>query len=181
MKEKELELKKKELMKPAYTEDLHHELIDMNPNDARKIVESMTNKEIYSKVNNRRFQEDYISDYIDYLWNISKSAYWKHITISLDPEVGVLWGDDMKYFEKMCNIRIPIEVLNTILNFAMQYKKSDKQDLEAIGCVIKAQLDKFGRIDEIKSYISNLPIDEQELAKEKIFEYTKKDCNYTFG
>ena len=181
MKEKELELKKKELMQPAYTEELHHELMNMNPNDARKIVESMSNKEIYSKVNIRRFQEDYIADYIEFLWDISKSAYWRHVIVSLDPKVGALWGDNMKHFEKMCNTKIPLEVLDAVLNFAIQNKESDKQGLEAIGCVIKAQIDKFGRIADIKSYISKLHIDDQKLAKEKIFEYTKKECNYIFG
>ena len=68
-----------------------------------------------------------------------------------------------------------------MLNFAVQNKDSDKQDLEAIGCVIKAQIDKFGRIEDIKSYISKLPIDDQKSAKEKIFEYAKKECNYIFG
>ena len=68
-----------------------------------------------------------------------------------------------------------------VISAKRENKDSDKQDLEAIGCVIKAQIDKFGRIEDIKSYISKLPIDDQKSAKEKIFEYAKKECNYIFG
>ena len=49
----------------------------------------MTDSEVFSKVNNRRFQEDYIADYIEYLWTISPIG--KHgqtdpvRTVQIDP------------------------------------------------------------------------------------------------
>ena len=65
MDNKKLSEKKQELMKPDWTENLHHELQELPLQEAKWIVENMTDSEIFSKVNNRRFQEDYIADYIE--------------------------------------------------------------------------------------------------------------------
>lgn len=182
MDNEELKKVKKELMKPYWTEELHHCLEDLQPEDARKIVESMTHTEVYRKVNNRRFQEDYISDYLEYLWKISESAYWRHLIVTLDTTVGLLWGGDMPHFEKMCTSEIPAEVLKAVLNFAFRcdVKEDYTQDFEAIGCVVKAQVERFGRINEIKKYISSLNENLQESANKKILEMIKCRCNYTF-
>lgn len=67
MDNKKLSEKKQELMKPDWTENLHHELQELPLQEAKWIVENMTDSEIFSKVNNRRFQEDYIADYIQFL------------------------------------------------------------------------------------------------------------------
>ena len=61
MDNKKLSEKKQELMKPDWTENLHHELQELPLQEAKWIVENMTDSEIFSKVNNRRFQEDYIA------------------------------------------------------------------------------------------------------------------------
>ncbi len=180
MDNKKLSEKKQELMKPDWTENLHHELQELPLQEAKWIVENMTDSEIFSKVNNRRFQEDYIADYIEYLWTISPIAYWKHIIASLSPNIGALWSDNMSHFRKMCTIKIPVDVLHAVLSFAISHDDKNRQDSEAIGCVIKAQIDKFGRIDEIKAYISSLPENQRVFAKEKIFEYVKQECGYIF-
>jgi hypothetical protein len=180
MVSKELKEMKEELMKPDWTENLQHALEELEPEDARKIVESMSRAEIYSKVNNRQFQEDYIADYLEYLWEISEPAYWKHIIISLNVKVGTLWSDNMAHFEKMCTKKIPDDVFKAVLSFAINYNGTFKEDLDAIGCVLKAQIDKFGRIKEIKQYILSLKEEKQDLANSKIHELAKRDCNYLF-
>lgn len=182
MNKKELEKHKKELMKPGWTEDLHHALEELQTQDAKEIVESMTDSEIYRKVNNRQFQEDYISDYLEYLWEISESAYWKHVIISLDLKVGILWGDHMSHFEKLCNHKIPDNVLKAVLDFALEIdvKENYKQDFEAIGCVVKAQVAKFNRLDEIKKHILSLAKDKQNNADKRINEMINCKCNYQF-
>lgn len=180
MNNKKLSEKKQELMEPDFTENLHHELQELSPQEAKWIVENMTEPEIFSKVNNRTYQEDYIADYIEFLWTISPIAYWKHIIVSLSPHIGALWSDNMSHFRKMCTIKIPVDVLHAVLSFAIFHDDKNRQDSEAIGCVIKAQIDKFGRIDEIKAYISSLPKNQRVLAKEKIFEYVKRECGYIF-
>lgn len=182
MKKSGLEKLKRELMKPGWTEDLHHSLEELSPEDAKIIVESMSDTEIYRKVNNRQFQEDYIADYLEYLWGISETAYWKHVKSTLNLKHGILWGDHMSHFEKMCKYEIPDDVLKAVFDFAIavEIKDNYKQDFEAIGCVIKAQADDFGRLNEIKKYISLLEKEKQDTANERIDLMLKCKCNYTF-
>ena len=127
MDNKKLSEKKQELMKPDWTENLHHELQELPLQEAKWIVENMTDSEIFSKVNNRRFQEDYIADYIEYLWTISPIAYWKHIIASLSPNIGALWSDNMSHFRKMCTIKIPVDVLHAVLSFAISHDDKNRQ------------------------------------------------------
>lgn len=180
MNNKEFIKKKKELMKPGWTEDLHHELEALNQEDAKKIVESMTDKEIYIKVNNRQFQEDYIADYIEYLWEISEEAYWKHIIITLDVDIGILWSDNMSHFEKMCNTRIPDDILKAILNLVIKYNEKEENDLDAVGCVIKAQIKDFNRLDEINVYTASLGNNQQKIIDERIKKMVSSKSKYMF-
>ncbi len=180
MNNKELIKKKNQLLNEDWTEDLHHGLQKLEPECAKQIVESMDDSEIYSKINIRHCQEDYIADYLDYLWEISKLAYWKNVIISLDVEVGILWSDNMSYFERLCNNIIPDDVLKAVFDFAIDSEKDSHQDLDAIGCVIKAQVEKFGRMDIIKKYISDLNNDVQDFANKRVFSMINQTCKYTF-
>ncbi|MDP2925114.1 MAG: hypothetical protein Q8N99_01955, partial [Nanoarchaeota archaeon] len=76
MTENEIKKLKEELIKSYWTEDLHLKLTELQAEDAKRIVESMDNFEIFEKVNNRQYQQDYIEDYLEYLWKISEPAYW---------------------------------------------------------------------------------------------------------
>jgi hypothetical protein len=180
MKQKKIEKLKKELMEPGWTEELHQALIELGPSNAKKIVDSMTFDEIYSKVNLRNRQQDYIAEYLDFLWEISESAYWKHLIITLDLKIGFLWADDMLHFEKLCNTKIPEDVLEAVLDFAIgvEIKENYTQDFEIIACVVKAQAEKFDRIDDINKYISELSNDIQESAKSKITRMINCECQY---
>jgi len=182
MDNEKLKEKKKELMKPDWTENLHHALEELHTEDAKKIVESMTDKEIYQKVNNRQFQEDYIADYLEFLWEISKKAYWRHLKSTLNLEHGILWGDHMAHFEKLCNNIIPNDVWDAVLDFALNVgiEGNYTQDFEAIGCVIKSQAEKFGRLKEIKKRILLLDKDKQEEANKRIRKMLNSKCNYQF-
>lgn len=148
----ELERLKEKLMEPYWTEDLHLQLEELEDDDAKKIVESMSETEIFQKVNHRRHQEDYISDYIEYLWDISEDAYWKHIETSLyaDEDIGLLWSDNMSHVERMCQCRIPENIFNKVLIFIMESEK--ELDLDALSDVIKSQVNVFSRYDEIEKF-----------------------------
>lgn len=180
MNDDEINKKKKELMKPDWTENLHHALKELDNDDSKKIVELMTDAEIYSKVNNRKFQEDYIADYLEYLWEISESAYWKHIISSLDVHVGILWGDHMSHFEKLCQNELTDEVFNAVMNFVVNCDKRNIQDIEAIGCVIRAQAERYERLNDMRLYLSDLDgsieIEINELINQMLVSY----CTYRF-
>lgn len=180
MKDDEIIKKKDELMLEHWTEDLQHSLQDFHPDVARKIIDSMDDSDIYVKVNHRQFQEDYIADYLEYLWDISEEAYWKHIIISLDTEVGLLWSDNMSHFEKMCNNRIPENVLEAVIIFLIDYQSNFPQDIEAIGCVLKAQVEKYNRLEEIHSYIKSLKLKDEKSIIAQVEELIKNDANYNF-
>lgn len=181
MDEKEIDKKKKELMEPGWTEDLHHALEELPVDAAKKIVESMTDLEIHRKVNNRSMQEDYIADYLEYLWTISKSAYWKQLSFTLNTNIGVLWGGDMPHFWKLCNHNIPSEVFEAVLNFAAADEaKIAKQDFDAIGCVVRAQVKQFGKLEEVKNFISTLHKDTRDDVQKRIFEMINCECGYHF-
>jgi hypothetical protein len=175
MKNSELKKLKSKLMEPDWTETLHHELEKLNPKDAKIIVESMTDEEIDGKVNARLHQQDYIVDYIEFLWEISETAFWRHVAISLDVESGILWGDHMPHLEKMCEVSIPNNVLKAVIDLVVRCEESNKQDLYAIGCVIRAQVKKFDRLGEINKYIESLDLDEQTIAKKRIPEMIKEE------
>lgn len=119
MDNKKLSEKKQELMKPDWTENLHHELQELPLQEAKWIVENMTDSEIFSKVNNRRFQEDYIADYIEYLWTISPIAYWKHIIASLSPNIGALGVIICRILEKCVLLRFLL--MSYMLFYLLQY------------------------------------------------------------
>lgn len=180
MTDDEILKKKDELMEEPWTENLHQSLQDFHPDVAQKIVDSMDDDEIYVKVNYRRTQEDYIANYLAFLWDISKEAFWKHIVISLDPEIGILWGSSMPHFEKMCRNRIPEEVLEVVILFLINDVNKFEQDTEAIGCVLRAQAKRFNRLDEIKNYVRSLNIPEETEIINQIEQLVETEPGYSF-
>lgn len=180
MNDKDLRKLKKELMKPGWTEDLHHGLKKLPQEDAAKIVGTMTDQEIKNKVNNRYHQEDYIGDYLRYLWKINKQAFWRHVKITFNTEVGVLWSDNMFHFEIMCKEKIPDDVLNSVLTFAIESPDTVNQDFEAVGCIIKAQVERFDRAAEIDTFILHLDEEKKEIAKQRIDYLLNCECPFIF-
>ncbi|WP_291286938.1 hypothetical protein [Flavobacterium sp.] len=171
---------KDELMSESWTEDLHLSLQDFHPDVARKIVDSMDLHDVYLKVNQRAFQEDYIADYLEYLWDISENAYWTHISISLDPEVGLLWSDNMSHLKRLCMTRIPADILMAVVLFLINDERNIYQDTEAIGFILKAQVEKFDRLEEIISYIKCLKLKNENNIIQQVEELIKKEANYNF-
>lgn len=178
MKNDELTKIKNKLMSSNWTEDLHYGLKKLSPEESKSIVESMSDSEIKQKVNNRRFQNDYIADYIEYIWNISEKSFWKHVKCTFDMNAGVLWSDNMFYFEQLCSIEIPNDVLFKVVDFAIKCENSNKYDYNLICCILKAQVNDFKRIDEINNYISILDQKIQKSAKSKIIKMANTDCHY---
>lgn len=181
MTENEIRDYKKKLMKEHWVEERHRQLKELSMDDAKIIVESMNEREVYLNVNVRHTQEDYIADYLEFLWKISPAAFWKHMLISLDANEGVLWGGDMPHFEKMCRQKIPNEVWDAVLKFIFESDGKFEQDLEAIGCVVKAQAEKYGRMLEIESFIASLSDTSQEIVSARINKMLNSPCKYYFG
>ncbi len=174
----------RELLEERGTENFHLALADLDPEDARKVVDSLTVQEIYIKVNHRTYEEDYIADYIDYLWDISRKAFWRHVYTVLDKNKGILWGGDMIYFDKMCDNEVPKKILYKFLDLVAdeEYKLSVHYNLDkgAISCVLRSQKKKFGRWNTIKKYVkANFENHKDLLIEIKLL--TKTKCSYHFG
>ena len=178
MDKKELEEIKTNLINKHWTEELHLGLQEIDEDDAKKIVESMNDEEINYKVNFRTYQEDYIADYLEYLWDISEISFWKHVKATFNEDVGLLWSDNMFYFEKLCNYRIPISVLGVVVEYIGSCDDKEKQDLELLGCIIKSQVENFKRLQEIQNIMSTFPIENRHIANRRITQMILQPCNY---
>jgi len=161
---------KEELRKAYWTEDYHLELAKLSNEEAKEIVEEMDDDDIEFRVNVRKYQEAYISDYLEYLWEISKTAYWKHIKTTLNPKVGFLWSDNMSYVDIMCSNPMPDDVFETILDFAAACSEENQLDLGIIGNIIKIQSESFNRLADVNKYISLVKDDKQVAVSKRLKE-----------
>lgn len=150
---------KHSLLNEHWTEDLHHGLKEIDKEDAKLIVESLDDNEINYKVNLRKFQEDYIADYIQYLWEISPASFWKHVKMTFNNEIGLLWSDNMFYFERLCQENISHDILHMVVEYIGKCSEEEKQDLELLGDIIKSQAEDHDRLEEIKQITASLPAD----------------------
>lgn len=178
MTEKEKNEIRKNLLKEHWVEDRHHILEELPIEDSKEIVEAFEDYEIDLNVNVRQSQEDYIADYLKFLWEISEESFWNHVKTSINTEVGLLWSDNMFYFDQLCEIKIPSDVLQVVLEFAINGENNSGQDNELIGCIIKAQVNNHSRMSEIEGFISFLNEDERESATKIISELIKCKCSY---
>lgn len=102
-----------------WTENYHLSLEEMNKEDAIQDVESMSHDEIEWKVNMRRYQQDYIADYLEYLWEISPKSFWAHILVMFSSETELLLSDNMKFVSILCNEVAPKEVISAIVKYTI--------------------------------------------------------------
>ena len=90
----------------------------------------------------------------------------------------------MLYFEKMCSKLIPKKSLYKHIDLVASKKLDSsnpyKQDLEAVGCVLRAQKKNFNRWKTIKKYVKANYTNHEDLLKE-IKTLTKTKCSYHFG
>ncbi|MBY7729712.1 hypothetical protein JHW46_05000 [Vibrio splendidus] len=169
---------KDELMEPDWTESLHMKLDELDTSVAAEIVESMDSGEIYQKINHRQYQNDYIADYIDFIWDISEDAYWRHIQVSLDYKVGFLWSDNMSHAEKMCGHKVPTPVLHALLNLIVL--SNDPLNLEPMAEIIKSQVQEHSGMPDIENYISTLEESQSKLLLSKIKTMLASESVYDF-
>lgn len=162
-------------------EEIHKILKGLSTTESKIIVESFTNGKTYANVSLRHFQEDYIADYLEYLWEISEESFWKHVKSIPSFTKGLLWSSNMFYIERMINCPIPDNVWKMVLKFALHRNENQQQDLNAIGCVIKSQANRFGRKKEIFDEIAKMSLHIQKRSTERINKMLNDSCNYSFG
>lgn len=175
-----LEIIKSRLKRELSIEAIHKVLDSLPVNVAREVIESFSDHKIRSNVNMRKYQEDYISEYLVYLWETSPASFWKHTKASLNKHLGILWGGDMEHLGILCKNFIPIDVLKKLIKFLSESEMVG-QDKEALSCVIKAQILTFNRSEEIEAIVNKLPKKLREKVKADIVQMTQARCNFYFG
>ncbi len=170
--EKELEEIKKSLLNEYWTENFHEGLKEIGNKKAKIIVESMNSNDIYKKVNFKRSQQDYIADYLEYLWEISENSFWKHVEILFQDDKELLISDNMFYHKKLCNERIPVNILQKVVDYIRYYQREDNDrfdyEFDILADIIIMQVKNYQRLDEINNIISSYPIDVQRDMNKKI-------------
>lgn len=93
-----------------------HEYLQSLPNkQAQALVESLNYGEVDYNVNSRKFQESYICDYLEYLWEISPKAFWQHVKISLLHPDGIVISDNNFHIDKLERGNVPHDIWITVL------------------------------------------------------------------
>jgi hypothetical protein len=113
---------KKNFFSEQWVEQRHHYLKSLSPRDARRLAESLTPDEIVTNVNVRRFQQDYIADYLDDLWSISHGAFWNHVTVMLKHPEGIIMSDNMFYQDTMSGYSVPHSVWSAMVESLLPAK-----------------------------------------------------------
>jgi len=169
---KELENIKADLLSNHWTEEFQEGLEELDQGDAKKIVESMTEEEIDRKVNTRNYQEAYISDYLEYIWELSETSFWKQVEATFN-EDKLLFSDNDFYLEKICREKIPESLMSVIIQYMAFCDEDDSTDLDLLSDMINSQIKNFNRLEEIKINISYLPEDKQDRALVRLDEMIK--------
>lgn len=159
-------------------EGIHRGLEALSKDVAREILEEMNSERIHMNVNLRNCQEDYIADYLEYLWDISKPSFWKHVIESLNTTVGLLWSDNMFYMRVLCDHRLPLDVWDAIMSFALDAEQGS--DIDAIGYVVRSQCEKFGMEDSFRSYIQKCPLNLITENNRRLNDILSTTCKYSF-
>ena len=175
---------KKQLLSEHFIEDMQRSLEEMPEDVAKQIIDSMSEKEIYIRVSKRRMQEDYVADYIDFLWDISRDAFWKHVSATFDIKEGLLWGGDMLYIEKIFKNEIQSVLLEKIIEFWVNYTSENSEayemDIDGLGCILKAQCVRFDQKENILKHLGEKYPDLLHSYSEQLDHFIKSDCHYNF-
>jgi hypothetical protein len=89
------------------TEQRHHYLLSLPVHLATKIVRSLGALQRQILVNQRRFQEAYIAEYLGELWDVDRTAFWKHIETMFKSREGLIISDYEPHIEIMCREDMP--------------------------------------------------------------------------
>lgn len=169
---------KEELLSEYWTENLHYGLKEIEDIEAKEIVESMSYTDIHRKVNVKTHQQDYIADYLEYLWDISESSFWKHVEILFQDDEELLWSDNMFYFKKLCNEYIPSNILKEVILYIKDHK-NNSQDIELLTDIIIHQVNNYQRLNEINNIISSFPENEINVMKRTITSILSSSTTYS--
>lgn len=98
-----------------WTEERHEYLKAMPPDAARDLLGSLSDDDVASSVNHRTYQEAYISDFMEFLWETNPPAFWRHVQSALLHPDGMVIGDTDGPLGIMATESLPLAVFTTLL------------------------------------------------------------------
>ncbi|WP_369929388.1 hypothetical protein [Xanthomonas sp. NCPPB 2632] len=104
-----------EFMALPWTEDRHEYLTSLPLDVAKALLALLTEDDLAIIVNERRFQEDYIGDYLAYLSGIDEAIYWEHLGKTFESSDGLLSYDNDDHIRSMETKDMPLKVWNQLL------------------------------------------------------------------
>ncbi|VVM54208.1 hypothetical protein [Pseudomonas fluorescens] len=105
-----------EFMNCDWTEHRHDYLISVSPEIAKAILALLTPDDINRIVNARRFQADYIGDYLEYISELDEAIHWVHLEKTFDSEDGFLLYDGDAHVRAMEERQIPMSLWHLLLD-----------------------------------------------------------------
>jgi hypothetical protein len=112
------------VMGEHWTEDAHQYLEQLQEDTAIRVLEALLPEQMFSLVNYRSRQEDYIGDYLTYVWGASPDAFWRHIEQTFTSEEGLLMCDRTDIDDVLTSEDMPVAVWMTLLRFVPSVYKA---------------------------------------------------------
>ncbi len=113
-----------------WTEERHHFLETLSPEVARQLLMMLDQDDLEIIVNYRKFQQDYIGDYLSYLWNLDEAAFWQHLGKTFESEDGLLIYDSNEHIEIMSGYDMPLAVWHQLLDSLLNAHRGELQQQE---------------------------------------------------
>lgn len=98
-----------QFMECQWTEARQQFLEDLTPEVAKALLAALQPEDLEEIVNHRRFQEDYIGDYLAYLSTLDEAIYWEHLGKTFESSEGLLIYDDDAHICKMELSDMPVK------------------------------------------------------------------------
>lgn len=159
-----------------WTEEKHHYLESLPPDVARALLAALTANELEIIVNYRKFQEDYIGDYLAYLSTLDEAIYWAHLGKTFAHADGLLIYDDDAHIVSMETRDMPLETWQQLLDslfeaYASQMRsQSYGYPLERFPAIVRFQTEQAKDADKKRSALNALasslaPSDREALSR----------------
>jgi hypothetical protein len=104
------------LLAGSWTEDKHRYLMDLDASTAREVLQALEPEQLELIVNYRRFQEDYIGDYLEDVWNLDEDSFWEHMNQTFESDEGIVQYDGFRLNEIMCSFDMPLRTWILLLS-----------------------------------------------------------------
>jgi hypothetical protein len=155
-----------------WTEQRHDFLKSLPQTVAKALLETLSSEDLEVIVNWRRFQQDYIGDYLVYLSELDEAIYWEHLGKTFECSEGLLTYDDDAHIVSMETQDMPLKTWQQLLDslfdaYASQMRTREYDiPLERFPKIIRFQTEEALDADEKRSTLillaSRLESDDRE-------------------